>query len=332
MKRVWIKKKNMYHHLSMEKNEAIERQIQLESMIFQGDISKITDIYKVIDYFDKGYLQNLLIYAASRQPFSYKFIGDIIEKVGKIDIKNFSIDTEFLNYLILRNLVSKDSLNDENEEIYRPIEIYENPINDATFAYFIQKDDLTGLLDIISQENIDIELEEITFNDQYFTFLDFACYCGSICILKHFILNDKNASIDDECLISSVKGGSENIIDFLSSQGYSFNNCLTHAIEYHQNSLAKWLFADYKDEWFTLPYCALCYNTELLLYFINEAKIDINQCMSNGNTTLHIAASTNNIYVVQFLIDKCVNKNSKNNEDKTPLELTCNENIKKLFD
>ena len=60
------------------------------------------------------------------------------------------------------------------------------------------------------------------------------------------------------------------IIEFLVSQGISFDDTLVEAIKYHFNDTAKWIYENYSDQNFKITVCIESFNTEMFLYFIED--------------------------------------------------------------
>ena len=311
----------------------IDKKITLEKIVCQRDqeeMKKNLDEIKIFFYcFNKKWVQNLILYSFKINPFQYKKIGDLFEITGQILFKLQYSHTS-TKYLLSRGLITMMDveLNTKIRDlsINSPDE-YENPIQEDSLEMFIVKDDITKFVDFITVNDINISNKFVWLNGTYFkTLFDFACRCGSTNIIKYLILN--KAEISSSSIEFAVQSGSEDIIQFLESQGHSFDNTVGIAVQYHYNSLVKWIYENFKNPSFRITECVESFNTEILLYFINELNIDINQKNNSEMTILHYGIIQNDVPLVRYLLHKGADKEIKDSSGKTAFDYAESEEMK----
>ena len=310
----------------------IHKQIMLERIVClreEGN-EKNTDETKIIFYcFNKNWVQNLILHSFKINPLSYKKIGDFFQLTGQIPFKLPYSHTS-TKYLLSRGLISMMDveLNTKTQDfsISSPQE-YENPIEDGSMEMFIVNDDINQFVNFITVNGIDIGNKFVWLNGTYFrTLLDFACRCGATNIIKYLLLNHVDAT--NSAVEYAVQSGSEDAIQFLESQGFLFENMVGVAVQYHHNSLAKWIYENYQNSIFSLTECVESFNTEMLLYFINELNVDINQQHPSGMTILHYAVILNDVPLVRYLLHKGANKDITDHFGKTGFDYAESEEMK----
>ncbi len=95
----------------------------------------------------------------------------------------------------------------------------------------------------------------------------------------------------------AVRRGNLRILSYLLKKGSSFNDDLLHVAVWHGN-------------------------LEVIKFLIDELKIDINARNKYGETPLHYAAKTNNEQLITYLLNRGANPNIKDNEHRTPYDVT----------
>ena len=311
----------------------INKEIEFENLIIESSYESIKKAKDFLNFFHPIWIQKFIQFESNKLPLKYKQLAEILQETGEILIK-FDQSSNFSKYLYLKKIISLknfpcDFKNSINFEINAPIEELESPLHENTLAYFISINDVENFLSFSTLNSINLKTYVIHLNDLYFMPLEYALFCGSIDIVKYFIIN--GFDISWYTLTKAVEGGSENIIELLSTKEYSFKGMLKNAIEFHQNKIAKWLYENYEDSTFTLPYCVKMFNTEMLIYFINECNRGVNELNQNGQTCLHQSVIIYDTITIKYLINKGINPNIEDNEGKISYYMTQSKEIKNLI-
>ena len=255
----------------------MEEEVIFENMIWRCNEDSMRKAKGIYNKFNQIWLNDLIFFIGPRRPLSFKLISSFYTSIYNLGTMNLPSNI-FVIYLYTKKLISKNQISfwDETKEkeiLSKTIEEYENPIKPNTLEWYAQIDDVQTFVSFSTNHNINLTKTTIICNGWTFWLVDFVCFCGSINILKYFVLNNiKPTTLSVE---KSVQGGSEKIVEYLSSYGLSFNSTLHIAIDFHHNSLAKWLYENYTDSTFLFQNCVKSYNTEMLLYFIEECHIVI---------------------------------------------------------
>ena len=131
-----------------------------------------------------------------------------------------------------------------------------------------------------------------------YTYVEFACYCGAIDILKYLYVNE--CPVSDRALDKAISSGSEEIVEFLASQGHSFDYRLDKAVMYHQNNIAKWIYENYKDYRLKLSDCIRYCNTEMFFYFLKYGET----IYPNVMLSIGFASSNNDFALITYFINR----------------------------
>ncbi|KAH0789266.1 ankyrin repeat domain protein [Histomonas meleagridis] len=313
-----------------ELEKILMNQSHFEELVFHLNASSFDEAKSLLNQYDKMWVQQLIVKA--QNPLNYKVLGDLFELTGKAQIK-FSSDTSFHQYLYVRGLITPDDFRDKELLLSKsqlpPVSTFENPIMNGEIEDYIQKDDLQGFVDYVIANNVDLHEEGFLLNDSLLGLIDFCCYCNSINILKFLLEND--VEIYPETINSAVDGGSEEVISYLESIGISFDQTIIHAIAFHHNNIAKTLFKKYENKGFKLSRCVQWFNTEMLIYFINECDLDVNQEDNGKRTCLHYAVYNNDLNVVNYLLIKGADKNLVDDNGNSAMDFARTEKMKNLI-
>ena len=291
-------------------DEEIEMKAAFENLIFDCTPETIEIAESMINNFNKSWVQNLILYAGQKRIFKFKLLGDLFEKTLPFTVKSWE-KTRFSEYLYARGLISEEDIErmvEEGDFQPLPLEEYEEPVKKDTIQEAILQDDVTSFvshLSMISQENA---ISSLIFevNGFKFTPINFACFCGSLNIIKYLLIN--NVSKAANFYVYAIYSGSEEVVEFLISQGYEMKLCLLASIQYHQNHLAKWLFENQDKESYSVANCISYYNTEMLLFLIEKFNCNCEQqnsrpLITNWNQTLffHITRNTHDVIAAKYL-------------------------------
>ena len=291
----------------------VNEKVVFEDLIFEGTKESSEKAQKMMKNFlyQNKWIQSLLNFGAFHRPFSFKHFAMLFKCTGKPKIK-FSQIKIFPHYLYLENIISKedfvervapgtDSLKDRRE--------YENPLQSNYVTEIIANDDIHTFVNLFNFDDMNIDKQFVEINGWSFSLKWLASYCGAMNILKCLIIN--GAKIDRCTIVKAVQGGSEECIQFLESKGHTFDGTLRLAIEYHQNKIAEWLYENYNDDGFTLPFCVENFNTHMLLYLIRTGNVDINEQDATRKTSLHWAFKCGDYLLADYLLFSGADKTIK---------------------
>ena len=263
-------------------NSRIDERIEFENLVFICDENSVKLAEKLIPKFDFDWTYHLLCYVFSVRLLKCSVIYPLFDALQKYSgnsdfipptlITRFPRSLPFL-YGASNSLgIESGDIDDMNAHINEDgfVELRNQaPFDKNSIWYYIERDDVTNFVNIQVKYNIIIENLWISINGSFFRVISMVCYCGSLDILKYLILNH-NIRINLDAIRWTINGGSENMIEFLVSKGECFNDMLGYAAQYHQNSVFHWLYENSTDQFYSIPYCAPFFNTEILFFFINE--------------------------------------------------------------
>ena len=311
--------------------ELLEQRIYFENLIFSATEKDMDEIKSLINNFPKNWVQTFV--SRTFTPFRYKILGDIFALTGKSVIK-FNKYNPVSHYLFARKLINDDDFDEKGspyQSDLKPIEVYEHPIEPGSIWDCVHSDNISSFVEYIEVHNLDINTNEVVLNDWKFNIITLACFSGSINIVKYLMLN--GMKIKNDAIGWAVSGGSEELMDFFSSKGFSFHHFLLNAIQFHHNSIARWLVENYNDDFAKVMYCAMHFNTELLIFFVNDLKWHINdQDLKSRRTALHWAVMNNDLLETKFLLSKGADKNRKDYDLKKPIAYAKDEEIIKILE
>ena len=291
----------------MELYKKLDDQIIFENLIWEHTNESLNKAKTMISRFNPIWIQNLIFHVAEFSPFSFNLLAKFYQeiKTKKIPIH---ISNSFASFLFMNKIISKDDFYSEKDFFSLPRipnQLFE-PFPSDSLASILQNDDLQKFTSYLTTHEIDIQNLRVWIYDSHYTIIDFVCFWGSINILKYLLLN--KVCITENSIKSAVKGGSEIIVEFLDSKGFSFNGNISLSIKFHRNNISKWLFEKYGPSQTLLMDCIQYFNTEMLIYFMNEQSFDLfdNQ-NSNSNYQEECIQKTmelNNTFVFELLKTK----------------------------
>ena len=197
----------------------------------------------------------------------------------------------------------------------------------------ILEDDVNEFISMIAtnekimNENYQIVLPNICSNSNfskpiqgdYLRLIDACSLFGSVKCFKYLISNNFK-KISPRC---AIYGGNFEIIHIIENEGFSYNNLISEAIQFHHNEITEWLSLHYQSDCPTLSYCVKCYN-DICFQFVNTQNDKENMlesfCMAaqlgfvdffkeNNSIQLiekvfHFALLYNNLEIVKLLFEK----------------------------
>ena len=313
--------------------------INFENLIWQCTPESLEKARKMEPFKNRIYLRSIIYKVKDLKCFSYKLLGDLFYKE---DVHGVLFNNSvFSNYLFVRGLISKEDIDVgvQPENTLHDIEYYENPIKQGTIGNIIMQDDLQGFIDFgldhcidlipqstvvtgtqqtanASQQNpiritpqtqdfLSLFTNRISLFDCPYTYVEFACLCGSFKIFKYLYLNE--CPVSDWALDKAISSGSEEIVEFLASKGHSFDYRLDKAVMYHQNKIAKWMYENYQDCRLKLSDCIRYCNTEMFFYFMKYGET----IYPNVMLSIGFACYNNDFPLVTYFLNRESKENFK---------------------
>ena len=255
-------------------------------------------VKELIQIIDKKYAQDLIIAYSFFKPFEFKHLGDIMSLFGTYNTQ--IIFGDFANYLSQRKIIPIDGLTPDP----KIIEQYENPIKEDDVNFYIKNDDVNGFTKFVEDNAIDLNNYSYKLFFLYFnSSLSFSAFCGSLNVFKYLFLNGQQ--INKYVVNHAINGGNEDMITFIESNGFSYEQQFMTAIRCHQNHIAKWIDEMYPAHDIAyLPEVVHTYNTEMFLYLLIEKQKDINEIHPIIQTSLMEYAEKQSFYILIDFINK----------------------------
>ena len=292
---------NGENEISKTRTDLMKEKTEFENLIFECTPKSIQKATNLLFNFNIKWVYSFLCYVYNHRLFSCTNLHPLFNIIReKFNDESFYIPSFVLRYPKVfksqENIEKRDSSYELIfNEVHNQYDFDENSI-----WHFVKVDDLQHFTELVTRQNIDIKREWIGINDIFFRILSMALYCGSFEIVKYLLINGTKLSNDS--ISWAVKGGSEQIIEFLASQGYSLNDNLGYAVQYHHNSIAIWLYENFHDDFFSIPYCVQFFNSEFL-FFLLEDKSYINRAslFEDIIETIDISQKIEDIISLQYL-------------------------------
>ena len=254
--------------------------IQLENYIFQATYDSCDKALKLIqenNNADMDYIHSLICKAAEEKEHSFYVLGHLWKRLGSIDHK---VDpSKFTEYLVQQHILDKQMLirkNDQESKIYQQCHngIVKSIIRDS-IADLVEHSMVCNLAQARTQyKNRDISL------------LSLAAIVGSPNTFKYLYIN--GCKINRSVISNAIKGGNEEIIEFLIQKHCTANNLLSVAIEGNQNGIANWLLDNFICDQITIEHCINSFNTQAFasLDQTHKQHISLLQLAENGQLIL----------------------------------------------
>ena len=333
--------------------DMLMEQVKLENMIYECSDAQLEEIKKIIPKMYKPWVQKLILYASNSHPLSFKYYSELFKLTGEAQIK-LSKWNVFSHYLYVSEIIQYEYFDEGGRpnimQLKRP-SLYTDLIKEDSVWKYIQNDDIDKFTNYIAENNITLyetddedddlfegdiddikkdvgKVDDLQIHFNTYNMIEFASFCDSINIVKYLVNED--VSITNYAIVNSIRGGSQNVISYYVSKGVSFDNMLTYAIDSHQNSIAKWLFKKYSDNQFHLTSCVSSFNTEMLLFFLENQYYDINYIDGFNKNCLHNAISNSDICLAEYLMQKGITTSLSDFFNKTPFDYAENEEVRQL--
>ena len=277
--------------------------LNFENYCWECTEDSVKKAKELIPFVDPIWAHHLVCYAvANHRLFHWDLIADIFSGFPEHHVKNFG--SQFICYLYKKGLVTEDEVSStiSSSESLLTIREYEEKVAPKTLEWYIKKDDVPSLTYYLTNHpDVNVVLQQVTVYDTIYTLPNFAAFCGSLNVLKFLMV--QGCVVDQETVKYAVASGNEDIIEFLVSKRYNFDNMLFYAIVNHHNDIAKWLMDNYHCEKnIFLPDCIQLFNTEMFLFIMDEKNKNVNEKNYYTMTPLMIAAVQNNIPLCKFML------------------------------
>lgn len=247
--------------------------INVEELIFNCNVQNLKDsIEKLKEILNRNkylvpYALKVMEYASSKRQRSIEQLSRLFIEVSKEF--NTSIELTDVDFgTVLKEDGYESNVFHEEKSKAEVVQIESKNI----VMHAIIWDKLEEFKQVSSQHNMDFEKEFIEL-----TLLDLSAKYGSSQIFKHLISTGHRAT-KNTC-VCAVEGGNKEIIEFLAQKRYSFDNCLTKAIEFHRNDIASWLLEKYTCEICSISKCIKFMDISAAIFFA-ENGFNVNKKLS----------------------------------------------------
>jgi hypothetical protein len=255
---------------NFEKNLKIFQ--ELEVFLFSPTDENINKAKTLINKYkvslEKNHIFGMINFAAEHRPFHFRSYY-LLLKDTNIDLPNYLDQSDFISYLYLLDVYPKSKIN-KFKNSNKTIEEYENVFQKDSIFSFVSKDDLASI--VILSSSIDLQKQKTRLLYENINLSDLSIFCGSTKCFKYFLIN--SFQVTNESVKWSIRGGNEEIIQFLEQQGHSFDNFLSFSIEFHHNDLFKWLLENSKNDKIYFSESIDYYNLTILLNFLKTNNIE----------------------------------------------------------
>ena len=313
------------------KTATIEDEIYFENLVWDCSETSLEEAQTKLHMFNKLFLEDFILYVGSRKPLHFEKMGKLFHELGPAQKEHY-INT-FSSYLITKGYIKNGEKPEIESDIDKDafISLCEHPVPKDTLQWYIYNDDVSGFADFATKHNVNIKAHSFLITRYCFTSFDFACYIGSVKIFKYIDLNGYEPT--NWTLSRAAEGGNEEILEILISKGVDFSSYLNQAINFHNNKFAKWIWENYSPD-FILTDCARTYNTEMLIYFIDNG-ISINtQNISFGSsntTVLHHTIIQNNLITTEYILTKEINPDIEDSDGKKAFDYCCSDEMRSII-
>ena len=340
--------------------ESLVSIISIEESIFnvnEKNIEKTLELLSHFNAFSMKYTLNVLFTASQIRRFNFpelaKIFSNLSNNLKMIDKSDqyFIEAREFYSYLCEIGKEDDNSLSLSTSDISNAKEeiLYIFPLK--SIEYSVITDNLDSFVYMTASLS-ELKSLKAQIGNSTISLVSLSCLSGSINIFKYFLTN--GALINEEILISAVRGGNDEIIELILHQGFSFQSFYNEAIKYHRMELLKWFIDEYSIDincTINVSISTHC-NTLLTLYLINkmreqEQEINVDSLFSSitkvGNSSFFFYSINNlnfhptfNIRMlfssihngmtdaVQYILENSnLQVNSKNIKQNTPLIEAC---------
>ena len=210
---------------------------------------------------EKCEIKEIIVIASMKRPRNYKLYSRIW---SVLDAECDVLLCPFTIYL------SKQGLLNDNIVPYNS-PVIECNYDEDSVEYAIMNDNVEKVVFLSSEEGFYDTIVELSIADAI-DILSFAAFCGSSKVFRYLLANSKELGVTKCTTEFAIKGGNHEIIEILAQNEYSFNNHLSFAIEFHHNSIAKWLVENYECEQISIEVPLMWSNTFFFILMVQNIE------------------------------------------------------------
>ena len=322
---------HLYFNESCTEISSSEIQIESNEIIVKEFKKRLSEIYQISpseQILTTKYLDLKVITLSDEYPLSFFYIREkseiYLDKISKYKNRSPSeiIKMNSHNRILTSNIngnYNKNFINKKQDIILESIE--ENSDNENEEENLKNNsNDKNNIMIPIKELNPEFVIKNALHMIKENNFLQFIHYLESNKSILGFVQKIKNTKNNWNALHYSCYYGNKDITAFL----LTYNN--------KQNSVHE-LINSLTNENYT-PLHIACYRcndsiVKILLLYLRD--IDINLVNKNNETSLHIACKKNSMKIVSMLIASKADLFLQDKNNKKPIELTTDNNIKKLL-
>ena len=319
------------HSEFVEIPKELEDSYKIEKLIWEATDDSLNQVKSLISRVNQHWCCSLIFGVSLYHEFKFKELANLYVECIQKDIKYYAYDA-FASYLYQLKIITKDQFDDEGlppDDYFKTVYEYENPIAKDTIGYYIMQDDVNEFVNYISINNIkDIIYINISLQNKSISGIHLIMKCGAINILKYLNLNQQAPYRDG--IENAVLSGNENIIEFLASLDYSFNDTLDLAIMSHHNKIAFWLMENYEHDGISTTDCISWFNMEMFFYFHFNPNCGF--CYPNFDDPYLVSCSiADNFDLAKYLLANGEDPLIENEWGQNAIEAAHNQELKNLL-
>ncbi|EAX97876.1 hypothetical protein TVAG_490040 [Trichomonas vaginalis G3] len=301
--------------------ELLTKGIEIQDAIYDVSGATLESCINFIKSIDQKYNDDIIrtiYHAAKVRPNKFRLLEQLISiypdypinynRFGLYLLKKKNMNT-FGSRTMTRTLFRRECYADLDKTADQIADIFE----EGSVPYALINDDHEFFI----QESSDFSLssQAYDYDLKSYNLISLAAMFGAENCFTFLVLN--GVTVDTSCISYIIQGGNLNLVERYVTDFSNFSEDYVRiAIEYHQNSIAKWILENKPEISVSLGFCVKERNIEMFYHFLSEGG-DIHE-RDHIDGTIFTRSSFYGIYsIVEFLL-----KNNADIEEKNDFQHT----------